>query len=167
MSISFNCESCKKRIKAPDSLAGKKANCPKCKAECVIPMPEPEVESDFEELKLVPLDEEDVARQQEFRDQAIGLTQELSNQPTAVEGMGTFNEQDQMNLLKHVIQYLRFMADGELADAEVILPKISKHGIKAKTMIAEMMRQEEAEPELADIAPQVLKSLMVGLQGEF
>jgi hypothetical protein len=163
MSISFECQNCHKKIKAPAAAGGKRGNCPHCKTRCFVPS---EPEADFEEFKLIPIDDEDELAHQQFKEQAYSITKDIYNQKSA-EGSGTFNDTHRQELLKNIIQYLRFMADGELPDAEAILPRISKHGIKAKSMIAELIRQEEAEPELADIAPQVLKALMQALQGEF
>jgi hypothetical protein len=41
--INFECPNCKKKIKAPDSAGGKKANCPGCKSPISVPMAEPEL----------------------------------------------------------------------------------------------------------------------------
>ena len=53
MSISFHCESCKKKIKAPDNTGGKWGNCPYCKHRCYIPLPKAD---DEPELVLKPVD---------------------------------------------------------------------------------------------------------------
>ncbi len=37
MPISVTCPSCGSKIKAPDGLAGRRANCPKCKAPINVP----------------------------------------------------------------------------------------------------------------------------------
>lgn len=39
MSISVNCQECGRRLKAPDSAAGKRAKCPTCGAVVVVPEP--------------------------------------------------------------------------------------------------------------------------------
>jgi DNA-directed RNA polymerase subunit RPC12/RpoP len=37
--ITFECSSCKKKIKAPDAVAGKRVPCPGCKAKIDVPLP--------------------------------------------------------------------------------------------------------------------------------
>jgi hypothetical protein len=39
MPIQFDCPSCGKKVKAPDNMVGKKAQCPSCKSILVIPEP--------------------------------------------------------------------------------------------------------------------------------
>ena len=39
MPISFNCESCKKKVKAPDGAGGKWGKCPKCGHRFVVKHP--------------------------------------------------------------------------------------------------------------------------------
>ena len=56
MAITFHCESCKKKINAPDNTGGKWGKCPYCLHRCYIPLPETNEE---EEIKLAPLDEEE------------------------------------------------------------------------------------------------------------
>ena len=53
MAISFNCESCKKKVNAPDDAGGKYGKCPHCNHRCYIPLPKSDGE---EELKLAPID---------------------------------------------------------------------------------------------------------------
>jgi phage FluMu protein Com len=44
MSISFQCPQCDKKLKAPDSAAGRSSNCPRCHA--VVTCPEPIFEAE-------------------------------------------------------------------------------------------------------------------------
>ena len=55
MPISVACAGCEKKLKVPDTAAGKKIRCPACKAVIAVPEPEPLVEVDDD---LVEPDEE-------------------------------------------------------------------------------------------------------------
>ena len=74
MSINFHCESCKKKIKAPDEAGGKWGNCPFCKHRCYIPLPKTEDEA---ELTLEPLNANEETQMEELMQQTHILTQSL------------------------------------------------------------------------------------------
>ena len=58
MPIRVKCTQCGRRLVAPDTLAGKKAKCPKCGTIMPVPKPEPkQPASDEDEFSLKPLDE--------------------------------------------------------------------------------------------------------------
>ena len=46
MAIAAKCESCGKRFRANDKLAGKKVKCPECGGVLTIPLPQPLAEDD-------------------------------------------------------------------------------------------------------------------------
>ena len=76
MAISFCCESCKKKINAPDGAGGKWGKCPNCNHRCYIPLPKSEGE---DELKLAPINpgeeaeyEKMMKETQELRKKALG-----------------------------------------------------------------------------------------------
>ena len=62
MTINFICQSCKKKVKAPEATGGKWGNCPHCNLKCYIPLP-PEPEE--EELTLMPVEQEDEKEQEQ------------------------------------------------------------------------------------------------------
>jgi DNA-directed RNA polymerase subunit RPC12/RpoP len=74
MTISFHCESCKKKIKAPDETGGKWGKCPYCKHRCYIPLPKSE---DEPELRLMPIDAADETQVDNLMRQTYELTQEI------------------------------------------------------------------------------------------
>ena len=53
MSISFQCPQCDKKLKAPDSAAGRSSNCPRCNA--VVTCPEPDDDGEVFEMQLTPV----------------------------------------------------------------------------------------------------------------
>jgi len=74
MSISLRCESCKKKIKAPDGAGGKYGACPFCNHRCYIPLQKSE---DEEELKLAPIDEQEEARYEQMMAETRDLTENI------------------------------------------------------------------------------------------
>ena len=160
MSISFHCESCKKKIKAPDNAGGKWGNCPYCDHRCYIPMPKDESEP---ELTLQPLDENEETRIHELLQETFDITQNILHQdlpldePDTGGGSRTANEKE---VIKHCIFYLRQMADGELKAAEQRLKQLKKEKKIALRLLASMARADHPEPELADLPPKILEGLI-------
>jgi len=167
MTINFTCQSCKKKVKAPVAAGGKWGHCPHCNLKCYIPLPPAPEE---EELKLIPIDEEEEKRQydekmKETRDQQLNILHETMGADDNAIGF-SFNEQDKRQLWKNIIIYIRQMADGELDQAQQTVENIVPGGNHAKEILAEIARSEEPEPDLADIAPAVLKGLIKNLIAE-
>jgi len=162
MSISFHCESCKKKIKAPDEAGGKWGSCPHCKHRCYIPSPPPADGQD--ELKLSPIDESDETKYNQMMRETHGLTRNIlkENAPldNSREPKSVADATGEKALIKNIVIYLRLIADGELEQAEKIEPKIISAGTTAKRILQQMTKAEKPEPELADIVPKVLKSLI-------
>ena len=89
MSIGFNCERCKKKIKAPEGAGGKWGNCPHCGHSCYIPLPRSE---DEEELKLAPIDESQETRYGEMMRQTHNLTKKILHEKESRADGGVLNE---------------------------------------------------------------------------
>ena len=164
MTIIFHCQSCKKKIKAPDKKGGKWGNCPHCGLDSYIPMP-PSDEQD--ELKLVPLEEE-AKRQyeekmQQMRKVQMNILQETADTDSA-EAIGfSYDKEQEKKLWKNIVSYLRYMADGQLDEAEQKVSSIKRFPKHAKEILAKISRAEVKEPDLADISPAVLKGLIRNL----
>ena len=158
MSISFHCESCKNKIKAPDGAGGKWGNCPYCHHRCYIPLPRSE---DEEELKLAPINELEESRVDDLMRETHSLTQNILHQ-TAVpeEALSTERTADEKSVIKTVIIYLRQMADGELGQAEKTFKKLKADKKVALRLLASMARAERPEPELSDLPENVLQGLI-------
>ena len=121
MPISFHCESCKKKIKAPDEAGGKWGNCPYCKHRCYIPLPKSE---DEEELRLAPVDESEESQLEDMMRETHHLTKNilhLNELPDEGPDTGTADEKE---LIKTAILYLRQMADGELVQSVLTFKKL-------------------------------------------
>ena len=160
MSITFHCECCKKKIKAPDEAGGKWGSCPNCNHRCYIPLPPA---TDEEELKLVPIDPSEETQYQESMRETHSLTQRILHETAMDDGptsAAVATEFDEKELMKNIIVYLRQMADGELLQAQKTTAKIIRFKPAAKKILKKMAKAERPEPELADIAPRVLLGLI-------
>lgn len=161
MSINFNCESCKKKIKAPDESGGKWGKCPFCNHRCYIPSLKTDDEA---ELTLTPLDANEETQMEELTRESKNLTHHILSQstlpaedPTTAASTHTANEKE---VIKKCIFYLRQMADGELKDAEHTFLKLKKDKKPVLRILASMARAEKPEPELADLSGRVLQGLI-------
>lgn len=159
MPISFHCESCKKKIKAPDQAGGKWGSCPYCGHRCYIPLPKSEEE---EELRLAPIDELEESRIDEMMRETHHLTQHILHESRLPDDLASSpaSETDENDVLKNVILYLRQIADGELASAEVTYRSLKPEKKVCLRILAAMLRAERPEPELSDIPSGVLQGLI-------
>ena len=162
MAISFNCECCKKKVKAPDNAGGKWGACPHCRHRCYIPLPPSD---DEPELKLVPLDENEESRYGEMMRETHTLTKNILRQTKMPEddGRPVHDPIAEKELLTSIILYLRQMADAQLAQAEGTEKKLKHASAQVKTILKKMAKAERPEPELADIAPKVIQGFMKSL----
>jgi len=166
MGISFHCQNCKKKIKAPDGAGGKWGSCPHCKNKCYIPLP---AASDEEEIKLAPIDANDETMYEEMMKETHGLTQRILHETEDNESSrqsGSFNEQDKRELTKNIVLYMSMMAAGNLDDADKLLKRITRFSRPAKNILEEMASAPESEPELAAIKPKLLKGLISDLRSK-
>jgi len=164
MSISFHCESCKKKVKAPDTAGGKWGNCPHCKHRCYIPLPPA---PDEEEIKLAPIEEseeEKYARMmRETRNLTLNIFHEVEQPDENNTKAAVREEPDERELIKAVILYLRQMADGQLDEAQLIADQLAQFNKAVKEILVKMARAERPEPELADIPERVVNKLIKNL----
>ena len=161
MPISFHCESCKEKIKAPDNSGGKWGKCPHCKHRCYIPLPKSD---DEPELRLIPLDESEETQMERLMRETKSLTQEIlseshlpDDESSPSAGSQTAQEKE---VIKQCILYLRQMADGELGAAEYTLSQLKKTKKPAIRILSSMARAEQPEPELADLPDRILQGLV-------
>ncbi|AQT69666.1 hypothetical protein STSP2_02860 [Anaerohalosphaera lusitana] len=163
MTIGFECESCGKKVKAPDNAGGKKGKCPFCSHQCYVPAGD----DAGEELKLEPIEEEEERRQRELDRKAFAIQQGILGETSMGEESGEAEEgYNQRELLRNIILYLREMAGGELNKASERLGEIRKWSEQAKQITASMMRTDQTEAELADISPRVLVGLLKDLRAK-
>ncbi len=83
MGISFHCQRCKKKIKAPDGAGGKWGSCPHCKHKCYIPLPPAEGD---DVIKLAPIDPKDESMYEEMMRETHGLTKRILHEKDVPPG---------------------------------------------------------------------------------
>ncbi len=158
MSISLHCESCKKKIKAPDATGGKWGNCPFCNHRCYIPRP---ASPDDEELTLAPVDASDETRYGQLMRETRNLRQNILQEKESPDGRSSADAKlSEKGLTKEIVVYLRYMADGELSLATGPMGKIVANKETAQAILKNMAKAERPEPELLDVPPKVLNSLI-------
>lgn len=163
MPISFSCECCKKKVKAPDSAGGKWGKCPHCGHKCYIPLPKSD---DEPELRLAPIDDSEETQLNHLMRETHSVTHMILKESTALaEEMdpntaGSERTASEKEIIKECILYLRQMADGELKPAERTLKSLKKQKRPALRIFSAMARAERAEPELQDLSDGVLQGLI-------
>lgn len=160
MPISFSCESCKQKIKAPDGAGGKWGSCPHCKHRCYIPLPKSD---DEPELRLAPIDEAEESKIGVMMSQTHALTRQILHEmeaPDDTKPAAAGGAVDEKGVIKMCILYLRQMADGELAAADKTFGKLKITKKTSLKVLASMARSERPEPELADVPEKILEGLI-------
>jgi DNA-directed RNA polymerase subunit RPC12/RpoP len=161
MTISFHCECCKKKVKAPDAAGGKWGSCPYCQHRCFIPRP---ISEDEPELKLAPIDESELSQIDDLMKETHTLTQQILHENSiadeSIEEKGPARAVQEKEVTKQCIIYLREMVDGELMRAEKTLTDLRKHKKTALRIFSAMGRSERPEPELSDVPDTILQGLI-------
>ncbi|MBN1457879.1 MAG: hypothetical protein JW912_08505 [Sedimentisphaerales bacterium] len=160
MSISFTCECCEKKIKAPDNAGGRWGSCPHCNHRCYIPLPH---DDDEEELKLAPIDANEESQYHEMMKETHDLTQNILKQNEVPDDDGDPGPYNEKELLKNIIVYLRHMTAGNLDQAEAAVGKIAAFKEQAGDILRRMAKAERPEPELQDVPPKLLHGFMKSL----
>ena len=152
MPITLHCESCKKKITAPDNAGGKWGKCPFCNHRCYIPMPE---SPDEEELKLAPLDESEEKKYEKMMKETFNITESLLHVKEEPEEPSP-SKSNEKELTAQIIKYLRFMADGSLDEAHSIAEKIIVYKATARTILDNILKSKQPGPQLQDMPKKVL-----------
>jgi hypothetical protein len=118
-----------------------------------------------EELTLAPIDESEETRYRQLMRETYNIQQNILGETDVPDDPSPplASEYNERQLIKDIIYYLRQMADGELDQAERTSIKIKPFKKQAQELLIKMTRTERPEPELADIAPTVLKGLVKNL----
>lgn len=165
MTITFHCQYCGKKVKAPKSTGGKWGKCPLCHNKVYIP----DLTSG-EELKLVPVNKADEKRKKQLMAETYKLEQNILSQRDAPENAGglsiSASQISDKQLTKNIILYLRRMGDGKLSEAEKTMSSITVCGRRAVNVLDRIALSEIPEPELADIPQQVLSGLIRTLRAK-
>ena len=162
MPITLHCESCKKKIIAPDNAGGKWGKCPFCGHRSYIPMPETGEE---EELKLAPIDENEEKQYNQMMKETFAITENLLHiKEDPAEATPAKTNESEIAAL--IIKYMRLMADGSLDEANSIAGKIIAYKATARTILGNILKSKQPEPQLQDIPRKVLERYIKDLSAK-
>jgi hypothetical protein len=153
MAITLHCESCKKKITAPDDTGGKWGKCPYCNHRCYIPLPE---SKDEEEIKLAPLDESEEKQYEQMMKETFNITENLLHQ-TQEPAEAAPSKTNEKELALQIINYLKLMSEGSLDEAHSLAEKIVVYKATARTILASILKAKQPVPQLQDIPKKVLE----------
>ena len=119
-------------------------------------------QSDEIKLNLAPIDEKEEIQYDELMVETRNITENIlqtkDDAPDPSEQ--ATSETNEKELTKSIILYLRQMVDGQLDEAQQRANKISPYRKKAIAILDRLATDENPEPELAEVAPQLLKGLI-------
>ena len=162
MTITFQCEHCRKEVKAPEAAAGKRGKCPYCGQSNYIPAPV----SEDDILPLAPVDEAEERRRQEriraLLDQEKQLISESGGEPCVpLEHREAITPED---LHHFVVNYCLDMAGSRLQRAEAHVAKLKQFPGLAQQAVADFVSKKATEPALDSIPARVLQGFLTQLR---
>jgi len=162
MTITFQCEHCRKEVKAPDAAAGKRGTCPYCGQSNYIPAPV----SEDDVLPLAPVDEAEERRRAEqiraLLAQEKQIIAESGGEPSVpLEHREDLTPEDLYHL---VVNYCLDMAGSKLDRAETHVAKLRQFPGLAQQAVADFISKKASEPALDSIPARVLKGFLTKLR---
>jgi hypothetical protein len=154
MPITFHCESCKKKITAPDTAGGKWGKCPYCSHKCYIPSPP---SADDEELTLSPIDETEEERYKREMLETQKMTMSVLHQTKEPDEAPQKTEVDDKELAIRIVSYLKLMSEGSLDEAGKLAEKIAPYKKSAKPILEKILKAKSPLPQLQTIPKKVLE----------
>lgn len=176
MSIEFNCPSCEKSIRAPDTAGGKYGKCPVCEVKVYIPMP-PAAED--EEIKLAPIDEDEERRERELIRESVRYAAAFDKDPEKLppegaEGRGGAGGSSRrpaehapgevIDVAEEVEAFVVAMRDSRLPDAERVLARLKRTGARAKDHVEGLML-DPTPPPIGNVPKPLLMGFLKSLLG--
>ncbi len=162
MSITFQCEHCRKEVQAPDSAAGKRGKCPHCGQSNYIPQPV----SEDDLLPLAPLDEEEECRTareiEQLRRQESDLIAEIGGRDESVP-LEHREEVKSEDVHHYVVNYCLDMANSRLERAETHVRELKKFGAAGREAVGDFLSGRVIEPALNSIPRELLNGLLTQL----
>jgi hypothetical protein len=165
MTITIQCENCRKDVTAPDAAAGKRGKCPYCGHSNYIPAPV----ADDEILDLAPLDEEEERRHQaEVRrllEQEKALLAAGKEEPAA----GPLDERETVtsdDVQHFVVNYCLDMFSSKLDRLRVHVQGLRKYKPAGMQAVDDLLCDRVKEPALKAIPPRALKAFLAQLRDE-
>jgi len=154
MPITLHCESCKKKIVAPDDAGGKWGKCPFCNHRCYIPLPPSDNE---EELTLSPVDGSEEEKYNRMMRETQNISRTLLHQTEEPPEGADAGPTDDKELAARIIGYLKLMSEGSLDDAHNLAEKISPYKKSAKDILNNFLKAKTPIPGLQAVPKKVLE----------
>jgi len=173
VSIEFNCPSCEKSIRAPDTAGGKYGKCPFCEVKVYIPMPP---STDEDEIKLAPIDEEEERREQELIRESVRYAAAFDKDPDKLppegaEGRGGGGRRqaepppgEVIDVPDEVEAFVVAMRDSRLTDADRVLARLKRSGTRAKDYVEGLML-DPTPPPIGNVPKPLLMGFLKSLLG--
>ncbi len=163
MSITFQCEHCRKEVKAPDAAAGKRGKCPFCGQSNYIPSP-----TSGEALPLAPIDDEEERRREEEAHRLLNQEKALLSDRGAEADEPLEHREDLAPEDVHhfVVNYCLDMANSNLQRAPAHVRRLKEFGALGVTAVDEFLKGNVEEPALKAIPERVLRGFLKQLRDQ-
>jgi len=153
MTITFQCEHCRKEVKAPDDAAGQRGKCPFCGETSYIPT---EVSED-DVLPLAEVDEQEERErerkmQQLVEDEQARLSEEDLKQEIPLDQRDNVSSHD---LHHFVVNYCLDMAEGKMERAAQHAAKLKNYGHTGSQAVEDFLTGNALEPALDKLPAKV------------
>lgn len=171
MSIEFNCPSCEKSIRAPDTAGGKYGKCPFCEVKVYIPSPP---SPDDGEIKIAPINEEEEQIERELIRESVRFAAAFDKDPDKLppegaEGRGGARKTEPppgevIDVADEVEAFVAAMRDSKLQDAERVLARLKRGGSRAKDYV-EGLLLDPTPPPIGNVPKPLLMGFLKSLLG--
>ena len=165
MPITFQCEHCRKQVKAPDGAGGKRGKCPHCGQSNYIPMP---ADGEDDVIPVVEVDDEEEKRRREEEQALLEQERELLAETAPPQAVPLDQREDlsSEDLHHFVVNYCLDLVAGKLDRAETHIAELKKHSQLGVAAVDDFIKGKVTEPALGDIPPPVLQGFLKQLRGE-
>ena len=164
MTISFDCENCRKEVKAPDEAAGRRGKCPFCGHSNYIPAPVAEEEV----LDLLPEDEEaERRRQAEIRrllEMEKVLLEASAEKPAVPLDQRDVVTSDDVHHI--VVNYCLDTFGSKLGRLRTHVVQLRKYKGAGQRAVEDFLSGKVNEPALKPIPPRTLQAFLLQLREE-
>ncbi len=169
MSIELHCPHCAKPIRAPDSAGGKHGKCPYCQQAVYIPLPP----SEEDEIKVAPLDEADLRREQELIAESINYASAIDKDPSmradgepkgerggpaGAKGRGETGG-GFVDVPEEVKKFVLAMHSSKLDEAESVVSRLKRAGSRARDHVDSLFL-DQMPPQIGNVPPALTKAFL-------
>ncbi len=160
MSITFQCEHCRREVKAPDEAGGKRGKCPHCQQGNYIP-----AELNGDVFDLVPLDETAERQQKSERHSQMEAERDLLAETDGPPSIPLEHKEDlaSEDLHHFVINFCLDMAASNVERANTHAEQLSKFGATGFEAVEDILMEKYPEPALKHIDRQMRERFLTQL----